>query len=919
MAFLKEQNIPRDNFISSVIIVFLLAIAFISTLTIVQYRYLSNEQKQFEKEYILSQKKNLIESVDNYINRFKMRKLSAQKISRARLMEKLNSAHAIATYIYQANKDQKTEKEIMSMIIDVLRIAWLPNGKKEYFILGFDGIIKLGCKDKKLEGHHYRDVFSPEKRVLFDVLKRIAMIKKEGFYKFNTVYSSKFSYVKQFSPLNCFFEMSENIEDVEDEVSREVLKVIGRTRQNNTLSGYSFLLKLNNMNGGEDCITMLMNPDLPELVGKKMSDSHKGAHGKEFVKEMLKGIRDDGEVFVKYWYKKPGTDTPSPKLTYWKLFPGWNWIVAKGVYLDDLDNIMAQKKAAGLLEIKSRLTFIIVICLLFVAGAIGLAYLFSRSIHRVFNSYETRQMQQKQDLIRFSMIIDQAHDGIAITDLEGKITYVNSFWAKMHGYESEEIIGLHKDVFHTAEQMKNEVIPYNKKIRVHGFNSGEVGHVHKDGTIIPTTMSSTLLTNDKNEPEGFLSIAVDISQIVMARNKAQEASQAKSTFLANMSHEIRTPMNGIIGMTRLALETSLTHEQHKLLKSVQVSANGLLGLINDILDFSKIEAGQLVMENNDFSLLAMLDNIRSMLFFDAETKGLALNIVNDAPDMPGFVKGDELRLRQILINIIGNGIKFTRKGSVTVRVFSENMPDNRVKFHFTVTDTGMGISPDKQKQIFDSFTQADTSTARQFGGTGLGLAITRQLVEMMEGKIRVDSILDQGTTFHFTIILARGEKKNIIRQHLNSESGLKDVTVLLVEDNEINRDLAQMVLTKEECQVITAENGLKALQILAKRQVDLILMDIQMPVMDGITATKMIRNFEKNKIKKDTFENIDIPDALIRNLFHRFSGNHLPIIAMTANAMAGDKEKCLTAGMDAYLTKPFKPEDVFIAINQFDF
>jgi len=696
-----------------------------------------------------------------------------------------------------------------------------------------------------------------------------------------------------------------------DTIAKDLISVLS-SDNNNTTREYIFILQLHDINGGKEFATMLMNPNLPQFVGKKVPDSYKGAHGKAFMKEMLPKLKVDGEAFVEYWLNKPGSDKPSKKITYWKLFPEWNWIIGKGIYLDDLETILDQKKAAVLFKIKKDISFIVIISVGFVMGAIFCAYLFYRYINTMVLNYKNRQVKQQRELYRFDLILNQAHEGIVIADLNGNFTYVNKFMAKMHGYEPHEMIGRHIHILHTPEQILKQVEPMVEKVKLNGFASGEVNRLHKDGSIFPTSTSVTLLFNEKNEPDGVLGIVIDISNIVKAKQKAEEANLAKSTFLANMSHEIRTPMNGIIGMTRLALKTQLNSEQKKLLKNVQISADGLLRLLNDILDFSKIEAGQLVMESKDFSLAAMLDNIISMLTFDAEKKGLTLCMTADSKDLPAFIKGDEFRLRQILVNLIGNGIKFTKKGSVTIQVTWKHLSDNSIKLYFIVSDTGIGIPDDQQKDIFNYFSQADTSIVREFGGTGLGLAIARQLVEMMGGKIWMESTKEQGSAFHFQIVMEYGEKKNIPENKIKIQNGLKDLNVLLVEDNEINRDLAEIVLTKGQCHVITATNGKEALVLLAETNIDIVLMDIQMPVMDGLTATRIIRYFETGEVQQKA-----IPTDIAKKISKRLEGSHLPIVAMTANAMSGDMEQCLASGMDAYLTKPFVPEDIFAVLNRF--
>ena len=382
--------------------------------------------------------------------------------------------------------------------------------------------------------------------------------------------------------------------------------------------------------------------------------------------------------------------------------------------------------------------------------------------------------------------------------------------------------------------------------------------------------------------------------------EARQANRAKSDFLARMSHEIRTPMNAIIGLTHLVLDSSLSSGQREHLEQVLQSSDTLLGLINDILDYSKIEAGRVTLEATPFQLDKVLMSLQAMFAARAKAKGIGFEIVT-APGVPATLIGDSLRLSQILINLVGNALKFTENGSVSIRVeVGDSGSPRRARLEFAVADSGIGIPPEYLDGLFDPFTQADSTITRRFGGTGLGLAICKQLVELMDGCIAVSSLAGQGSTFRFYVLLDLpiADAENSAPRSTNAAvdkpkaailpnwSGRR---VLLVEDVAINRTIAIALLKKVGFDVLSAVNGQEALDLLEKETVDLVLMDIQMPVMDGLTATQAIRADQRFK--------------------------DLPIIAMTAHATHEDRALSAAAGMNAHLTKPFTPSGLYDAIR----
>jgi two-component system, sensor histidine kinase len=380
------------------------------------------------------------------------------------------------------------------------------------------------------------------------------------------------------------------------------------------------------------------------------------------------------------------------------------------------------------------------------------------------------------------------------------------------------------------------------------------------------------------------------AQLIAARDRAEEGSRAKSQFLANMSHELRTPLNGIMGMTDLTLDTPLSVEQREYLQTVRTAAAGLLLVINDVLDIARIEAGKLRLDDVSFDVRTLIADTLRLFEARAGEKGLALGHTT-GDGIPLALRGDPGRLRQILINLIGNAVKFTDEGSVQVEVRQQSESTETVVLAFIVADTGPGIPPDQHERIFDSFAQADGSLTRKHEGTGLGLAISAQLARLMGGRITIESTPGRGATFTATLPFTRGLATAACAAGSSiARPLLRRCRILVAEDNPINRKVVTKLLAKQGHSVVLAVNGLEASELAARERFDLVLMDVQMPVMDGLAATEAIRAREAQ------------------------SGAHLPIIALTAHALAGDRDRCLAAGMDGYVSKPVTSATLFAEI-----
>ncbi|WP_417912463.1 cache domain-containing protein [Candidatus Electronema sp. TJ] len=785
MKIFTEENIGKLIILNSSLVGLLMWLGIVAHTFWDAEINLKIELAQLEKEHIRQKKEGVTMSVQDFIQSMDVRHHMALSQLKHSLESQVRQIQDMAGNLYEKNRKSMSDEELQRLIIEAVRPFRFNNGRSTFFILTLSGIAKLWPPDVAAEGKSIHDNSNENRLKVFTGLAETAR-RGGGFYEYSWPkpdgptdrLHQAVAYVAYFPAFDWYIGTSDYIDDIEGETQQHVINVINQ-HASRTADEYMFIIDLNAIKGGAPSV--LVNPRRPDPLNRLLSSEYQEPEGKRFREEFMAGIQQFGEVFVKYLDKKQGTDKVKPKMTYFKLYPEWKWVIARGFYYDDLEAQISLKKERHQRLFQEKLRISLAIFCFILLGALCISLLFSHKVRDLFHAYRQRLEESNKEL---------------------------------------------------------------------------------------TT----------------------------AMDRAHAATVAKSEFLANMSHEIRTPMNGIINLAELAMETELTEKQRDYLRKIHLSSRSLLEIINDILDFSKIEAGMLDIENISFDLRSLFDKLMLLFGEQSSRKNIRLRL-SLPPELPKNIIGDPMRLHQVLSNLISNAVKFTEQGEITVRTTLLQETAERAVIRFSVADTGIGIPAEKLPLLFESFTQADSSTARRYGGTGLGLTISKRLVSLMGGHLTAESEAGIGSNFSFTLDFALHSRKAARNDGSGTDEAsaediarIRSARILLAEDNLINQQVAQEILAKADVQVETVSNGAEAVAAVAARHFDAVLMDIQMPVMDGYEAARRIRQ--------------------------DLGRTDLPILAMTAHAVSEERDKCFRMGMDDHIPKPVCRSDLFRVLSR---
>ncbi|SDW10027.1 PAS domain S-box-containing protein [Lutibacter oricola] len=679
-------------------------------------------------------------------------------------------------------------------------------------------------------------------------------------------------------------------------------------------NGYVWVNEVLNYNGGDNYAIRLVHPNLKNTEGEYLSTNTKDIKGNKPYLTELNGVKKDGQLFFKYWFKKPNSNKIEQKLTYAKLYKKYNWIIATGVYLDDIEELTAAEISKSKSIIQNQyLVTISIIFISFILILITTNYFKKRISNTIF--YYTKEVEERELLLKefnsnLEQLVEERTDQLNESELRyaalfkknqsvmlllnpetGLIIDANQAAINFYGYTFKELTSMKISEINTlpVEETKSKI----KDVLVNSSKHFYFKHKLANNTIKDVEVHVEKIIVEGEEQ--LYSIIYDLSELkktkkelIKAKEKAEESDRLKSAFLANMSHEIRTPMNGILGFSELLKNPKLSGNlQQEYIKIIEKSGHRMLNIINNIIDISRIESGLMKVKLEDSNINKQVEYIYKFFSPEAEAKGIKLAINNQLPAAKSIINTDSEKVYAILTNLVKNAIKYTNKGTI---VFGYTKKDNYLEFY--VQDTGIGIPENRKKAVFERFIQADIADKMARQGAGLGLSISKAFVKILGGDIWVESEENVGSTFYFTLPYNNKttKEKLVNTTPISNNVGTKTngLKVLIAEDDEISETLLSIALKDISSEIIRVKNGIEAIKKVKNTpDIDLVLMDIQMPRMSGYEATLEIRKFNKN----------------------------IKIIAQTAFGLSGDREKAINVGCNDYISKPINKNELLKLIQ----
>ncbi len=809
-------------FLTNMLLVATLSCVFIGGLWVVHVVLAFKAEVAVMSERMTSvRKERMQKEVDAAVAYLEFMRNQTEERTRLVIRERTQEAHRIANHLYEQYKGKKSRAELEDMVREALRPIRFLEGRGYYFATRLDGVEMLCAACQHLEQKNLIELKDTHGAFVIRDMVALVRDKGEGYYRYTWSKPEapgrdydKIAFIKYFEPFDWFIGTGEYLDDTEHDLQREALAWIKEIRYES--DGYLF--------AGRWDGSILSGP----ATGQNMLDVT-DPNGVKIVQEFIQRAQQKEGGFVEYIMPRIDDKRPAPKISYVRGLPVWQWYIGTGLYVDDIEKMVAEARQRAIVNLGWNIAEICGILVLLWLGVYWLAARLkvrTRATLEEFASFFNRSTEDQTEM---------PVDALAIEEFRELAEGANRMIAR-------------------RRKAEENLLEYQN---------------HLEQIVEARTLDLTL-----------------------AKEAAEAASRAKSTFLANMSHELRTPMNAIMGMTSMALRRAEAPQLRDQLGKIDSASKHLLAVINDILDISKIEAERMTLEQVSFKLGEVLENLMSLIGHKVTDKGLKLR-VDLTPDVACLtLLGDPLRLGQILLNFTGNAVKFTAQGSITVRIRMTEDSAADVRLRFEVEDTGIGISAEDQKRLFTAFEQADSSMTRKYGGTGLGLAISKRLAQMMGGEVGVASQPGSGSTFWFTVRLGKttdavspaptfsGQSAN--ERLLDAFAGTR---ILLAEDEPINQEVSRGLLEDAGLVVDLAEDGTQAVDMAQQYRYALILMDIQMPHLNGLDATRTIRA---------------LPGFA-----------ETPIIAMTANAFDEDRQVCIDAGMNDHVGKPVDPDKLY--------